>query len=97
MRKTLNGKLATEIAANDYHNINGTVFPFKYTIKSFDSSGEVIAERKYIFEDVQFNVEFSEDEFKIAVPAGTRVLNPVISESRTLTEAGIFRHSNKTP
>jgi len=74
-----NGQLAKETIADDYRNVNGIPYPFRYINRRLDKDGKVRTERKYVIESAELGVSLSANDFKISVPAGTVVTDTVIS------------------
>jgi len=84
-----NGQLAREIIADDYRDVNGIPYPFLYIRRQFDENGKVVKEKKYTFETVELGVDVSEDDFKVAVPAGTNVTDVAMTmRSFTINKGG---------
>ena len=84
-----NGQLIKETIADDYRDVNGVPYPFLYIDRSFDEDGKIRRETKYVIEDAQLGAELSANDFKIFVPAGTRLFDSVISmTTHTIEQSG---------
>ena len=73
------GFLAKEMAFTDYRTINKIPFPFHYTEKSFDKDGNVLTEKIYPIENLEFNQKFAPDTFKVTIPDGTQFTDFAVS------------------
>lgn len=73
-------KLFKEVIADDYRDVSGTPYPFLYEVKEFDQTGSIKKSHKMVFEDVQFGIEVSDEDFKIDVPEGANVLDMVFTK-----------------
>lgn len=87
------GQLIGETIADDYryvNDVNGVVpYPFLYIDRSFDKDGRIRRETKYVMEKVELGVGLSPDDFKIFVPAGTRLFDGVTSMTiQTIEQSG---------
>jgi len=80
------GQLIKETIADDYryvNDVNNTIvvpYPFLHIDRSFDKDGKISRETKYVMEKVELGVDLSPDDFKIFVPAGTRLFDSVASK-----------------
>lgn len=89
-KTTVDGRLVAEMTTDDYRDVNGVPFPFKQGTRHYDRTGKKIAERTYTFSDVQFNVKFSDEQFQVSVPAGTKVYDGVMQGVYTLDRAQVL-------
>ncbi len=87
IRAYANGELTKESIADDYRtDANGICFPYSYVSRYFDEEGDVVREKSFIFEEVEFGPALSDNDFKIDVPAGTEFREALIaSGSKTIT------------
>jgi len=82
MKTYINNTLINETIADNYKEVNGTPYPFSYTIRKFNTNGEPISEVNYIFEKVQFENDFSEEDFKLFIFKGTKISDFYLSQER---------------
>jgi len=78
---SVNGRLTSETIADDYRDVNGVPYPFLYIDRRFDEDGKIRRETKYVIEDVQLGAELSANDFKIFVPAGAELTDPILSKT----------------
>lgn len=64
------GVLLFETVFADYEIIDGMAFPLSYSKKNYDN-GDLVSHTHLAFEAVEFNLDLSEDDFKLTIPAGT--------------------------
>ncbi len=83
MQRHRDGQLINETIAEDYRDVkdaNGVVpYPFLYIERSFGEDGRISVETKYMMEKIELGVDVSPDDFKIFVPAGTHMLDSVVT------------------
>jgi len=79
IERRIDGQLIKETIADDYRDVNGVPYPFLYIDRSFDKDGRISRETKYVMEKVELGVDLSPDDFKIFVPAGTRLFDSIVS------------------
>ena len=83
------GQLIKETIADDYRDVNGVPYPFLYIDRSFDKDGRIRRETKYVMEKVELGVDLSPDDFKLFIPAGTRLFDSVASmTTHTIEQSG---------
>ena len=68
-----NGKVTYECEASDFKKIDGIPFPFTFVKRVTDEGGDVAWEKVYETKTVELNVNLTPDDFKLRVPAGTRM------------------------
>jgi len=95
IQRLSDGQLIGETISDDYryvNDVNNTIvvpYPFRYINRSFDKDGKILRETKYVMEMVQLGVDLSPDDFKIFVPAGTRLFDSVVSMTvHTIEQSG---------
>lgn len=64
---------------NDVNDVNVVPYPFLYIDRSFDKDGKIRRETKYVIEHVKLGVNLSAKDFKVFVPAGTYLIDAVLS------------------
>jgi len=76
-------KLAKEIIADDYRDVDGVPYPFLYICRSFDENGEILIERKQVFQNINLGIDLSESDFTVFLPTGTVITDYIISHRAT--------------
>ena len=75
------GKLVQEKVADDYRMVGGAVYPFSYVERFYDEAGEVLIETRYDIESAEFGVELSDEDFRLLIPEGARVMDTVLTKT----------------
>jgi hypothetical protein len=89
IEQRVDGQLINETIADDYRDVNGVPYPFLYIDRSFDKDGRIRRETKYVMQKVELGVNLSPGDFKIFVPAGTRLFDAVVSmTTHTIEQSG---------
>jgi hypothetical protein len=82
-----NGRLVKEELADDFRDVGGTPYPHKYRTRFFDETGTLSREVELTFEKVELNLPVTDDDFTISAPAGTRVVDTIVSGRESFLQA----------
>ncbi|MHC4843995.1 MAG: hypothetical protein ACYTEE_09360 [Planctomycetota bacterium] len=84
-----NGKVHTQIFAENYVDVDGIPFPMVHRDRSYFNGK--FKEETLIFDSVKLNCAISEDDFKLTVPADTLMQETIMTMTGfVLEEGGVF-------
>ena len=89
-RHTVDGVLRMDVQADDYRDVNGIPYPHKFTVYTYDQFGNPREEKKWVYTNIQFGLDFAAEDFRVTVSKGTDVQNLVDKSFAKIPSGGSF-------